>query len=147
MTRLCTLLVIVLALTLSGPTFAASASKGSSGSKGHSAKGSSGSKPVHVKGYTKKDGTKVAAHERKAPKTRTTATTTPASRDTHGRITRSAAAKHQFETQSGYPHGRPGYVVDHIVALACGGADVPANMQWQSVADGKAKDKTERKGC
>ena len=65
----------------------------------------------------------------------------------NGRLVRSAAAKHQFETQSGYPHGRPGYVVDHIVPLACGGADAPSNMQWQSVADGKAKDKVERKGC
>ena len=80
----------------------------------------SGSKTVHVKADTKKGGTTVAAHERKASKTRTTATTIPASRDTHGRTRRSAAAQHQFETQSGYPHGRPGYVVDHIVALACG---------------------------
>ena len=88
MTRLGTLLVVVLALMLSGPTFAASSSKGSGGSKGSSARGSSGSKPVHVKGYTKKDGTTVAAHERKAPKTRTTAPTTAASRNTHGRIRR-----------------------------------------------------------
>lgn len=40
-----------------------------------------------------------------------------------------------------------GYVVDHIVPLACGGADNPFNMQWQTIADGKAKDKTERKNC
>jgi hypothetical protein len=26
----------------------------------------------------------------------------------------------------------------------CGGADAPSNMQWQTVADAKAKDKTER---
>ena len=25
----------------------------------------------------------------------------------------------------------PGWVVDHIVPLCLGGADVPANMQWQ----------------
>ena len=41
----------------------------------------------------------------------------------------------------------PGYVVDHKKALACGGADSPYNMQWQSVAEGKAKDKWERKSC
>ena len=41
----------------------------------------------------------------------------------------------------------PGYIKDHINPLACGGADAPYNMQWQSVADGKAKDKWERKGC
>lgn len=40
-----------------------------------------------------------------------------------------------------------GYVVDHIVPLACGGADNPSNMQWQTIADGKAKDQIERKNC
>ena len=48
---------------------------------------------------------------------------------------------------TGYPHGRKGYVVDHIVPLTCGGADAPANMQWQTKEEGKAKDKTERIGC
>ena len=42
---------------------------------------------------------------------------------------------------------RSGYVIDHIVPLACGGADVPSNMQWQTVAAAKAKDKVERSGC
>lgn len=41
----------------------------------------------------------------------------------------------------------PGYVIDHVVPLDCGGADAPENMQWQSVADAKAKDRWERKGC
>lgn len=60
---------------------------------------------------------------------------------------RSSKAKYAFEVMSGHPHGWPGHVVDHIVPLACGGADAPANMQWQTAADGKAKDKWERKGC
>jgi hypothetical protein len=68
-------------------------------------------------------------------------------RDDKGRIQRSAAARHAFARQTGYPHGRSGYVIDHIVPLACGGADAPANMQWQTVAAGKAKDKVERKRC
>jgi hypothetical protein len=38
-------------------------------------------------------------------------------------------------------------VVDHIQPLACGGADAPSNMQWQTKAEGKAKDKWERAGC
>jgi hypothetical protein len=49
--------------------------------------------------------------------------------------------------QTGYPHGRKGYVVDHIKPLACGGKDEPSNMQWQTTAAAKVKDKTERKGC
>ncbi len=49
--------------------------------------------------------------------------------------------------QTGYRHGRKGSVVDHKVPLACGGADSPSNMQWQTKAEAKAKDKVERKGC
>jgi hypothetical protein len=45
--------------------------------------------------------------------------------------------------QSGYPNGRPGYVVDNRVPLKRGGADAPSNMQWQTKADAKAKDKWE----
>jgi hypothetical protein len=35
-------------------------------------------------------------------------------------------------------------VTEHKNPLECGGADTPSNMQWQTVADAKAKDKTER---
>jgi hypothetical protein len=72
------------------------------------------------------------------------------SRNRDGRIRRSSAAKHSFERQHPWPStGRtsgqcPGYVVDHVKPLECGGADSPGNMQWQTVAAGKAKDKTER---
>jgi len=34
-----------------------------------------------------------------------------------------------------------GYVIDHVVPLKRGGADAPANMQWQTTAAAKAKDK------
>lgn len=60
---------------------------------------------------------------------------------------RSSAARREFMRRSGYPRGRRGYVVDHIRPLACGGADTPDNMQWQTVAEAKAKDQTERAGC
>ena len=79
----------------------------------------------------------------------TRATSSSIKRDRHGRIRRSSAAKHAFEKQQPCPStGRttgqcPGYVVDHVRPLECGGADAPSNMQWQTVADGKAKDKTE----
>lgn len=67
-------------------------------------------------------------------------------RDSHGRIARSSKAKREFEKETRYPHGRPGYVIDHVIPLANGGADSPSNMQWQTKADAKAKDKWERGG-
>ena len=39
---------------------------------------------------------------------------------------------------------RPLYVVDHRIPLELGGQDEVANMQLQSKADGKAKDKVEQ---
>ena len=41
----------------------------------------------------------------------------------------------------------PGWVKDHIIPLACGGPDEPSNLQWQTDADAKAKDRWERRGC
>jgi hypothetical protein len=68
-------------------------------------------------------------------------------RNAKGRILRGTSAKFAFERATGYDHGRKGYVIDRIVPLACGGADNTSNMQWQSVADAKVKDRTERQGC
>jgi len=67
----------------------------------------------------------------------------------HERIKRSRAARHDFMSQHPCPSTRkangrcPGYVVDHVNPLECGGADTPSNMQWQTVAARKANDKTE----
>jgi hypothetical protein len=69
------------------------------------------------------------------------------------RTKRSQSAIVEFKLQQPCPatgaHKGPckGYVIDHIKPLACGGADAPGNMQWQTVADAKAKDKWERKAC
>jgi len=71
----------------------------------------------------------------------------PGARNSRGRLRRSAEAKDQFMRQTGHPHGWPGHVVDHIVPLACGGADAPGNMQWQTTQEAKAKDRVERRGC
>jgi hypothetical protein len=68
-------------------------------------------------------------------------------RDQHGRIARRDSAKRRFMVETGYPRGRAGFVIDHIIPLACGGADEPRNMQWQTIADAKAKDMIERRGC
>ncbi len=63
---------------------------------------------------------------------------------------RSHAARLAFERShpcpsTGERHGRcPGYVVDHIKPLSCGGADAPRNMQWQTIEEAKLKDKWER---
>lgn len=37
----------------------------------------------------------------------------------------------------------PGWVKDHIIALCDGGADAVANLQWQTVAQGRVKDRAE----
>lgn len=74
-------------------------------------------------------------------------------RDAHGKIKRSEKAKDDFKKANPCPaNGKnagscPGYVIDHITALACGGADNPENMQWQTLAEGKEKDSWERDGC
>jgi hypothetical protein len=82
-----------------------------------------------------------------APKHSRKATGVP--RDSKGHIQRSPEAKHEFRKShpcpsTGKTSGKcPGYVIDHVQALKRGGADAPSNMQWQSKAAAKAKDKAE----
>ena len=70
-------------------------------------------------------------------------------RDARGRIARSSSARHEFQRLNPCPStGRgsgkcPGYVIDHVRALKHGGADRPSNMQWQTVAAARAKDRIE----
>ena len=86
-------------------------------------------------------------------KTAPTTATGPIRRYPTGRIERSAAAKSAFQQSHPCPAtgsrtgSCPGYVVDHVKPLACGGADAPANMQWQTTVAAKEKDKIERVGC
>jgi hypothetical protein len=173
MRRIVTILVLLCCIT------SLSSAKGRSG--GHSSRPAksakvkkakqSKSKPVHVRGYTRKDGTYVAPYDRNLPGTAdrsasvTTTSTHPyrrdymadgftphgsVTRDKHGRIKRSRAARAEFMRShpcpaTGKTGGRcPGYIVDHVHALECGGPDAPSNMQWQTSADAKAKDKLER---
>jgi hypothetical protein len=129
-----------------------SSSHSSSGT--HSGVGRGG--PVHVHGYYRKDGKYVPSHTRHLPGTAPKVVTHQAhlyqthiasgyigARDSTGRIIRSEAAKDEFMRMTGFPHGRPGYVVDHIIALKRGGPDTPSNMQWQTIAEAKAKDRWE----
>lgn len=41
----------------------------------------------------------------------------------------------------------PGYIIDHIIPLCAKGPDHPSNMQWQTTAEAKEKDKEERRQC
>lgn len=69
------------------------------------------------------------------------------------RIKRSQGAKTAFKLANPCPATGArkgpckGHVIDHVTPLACGGPDTPANMQWQTVAEAKAKDRWERKAC
>jgi hypothetical protein len=66
---------------------------------------------------------------------------------------RSRAAKAEFQRQNWCPatnHPRgpcPGYEIDHITPLKCGGADSPHNMQWLTVAQHKIKTASEAGHC
>ena len=132
---------------------------------------------VHVRGYLRKDGTYVAPHERSIPGSGTSEgsssrgstnphlTSSGASggshsdfsqglqRDERGRIKRSEAAKDSFKRQHPCPSTSrmsgscPGYVIDHIVPLCASGPDAAYNMQWQTLEQGKEKDRWERKEC
>jgi len=68
----------------------------------------------------------------------------------HAREHRSHAARLAFQRTHPCPStGRrtgscPGYIVDHIKPIRCGGADSPRNMQWQTIAEARRKDKWER---
>jgi|ERR1700692_3052139 hypothetical protein len=70
-------------------------------------------------------------------------------RSTRGRIKRSPEARRAFQKSNPCPStgrrsgGCPGYVIDHVQPLKRGGADAPSNMQWQTKADAKAKDRVE----
>src|SRR5262249_6109685 len=100
-----TIRAVVVACVLLFLPAAGFASKGGSHAAGSShsshAKGGASSKPAHAKASTHS-----STHASAVP------------RSSNGRIKRSPAAKQAFEKQTGYPHGRPGYVVDHIVPLA-----------------------------
>lgn len=61
-------------------------------------------------------------------------------RDAHGRIKRSRQTREAFRRQTGYPHGRPGDVIDHIVPLKRGGSDSTANRPWHTNEEAKHKE-------
>jgi hypothetical protein len=70
-------------------------------------------------------------------------------RSTSHRYTRSRSVTSAFQRKNpcpstGWKSGPcPGYRKDHIVALCAGGSDSVSNMQWQTTAAAKSKDRTE----
>jgi hypothetical protein len=75
-------------------------------------------------------------------------------RDSSGRLSRSTSAVKTFQhvhpcPSTGSRTGPcPGWIIDHVVPLACGGCDVVHNMQWlpKKLKVGKpGKDSWERK--
>ena len=153
---------LVLAAILSTGSLAF-AQKGSHGG-GHSRSSSSRSSSRTSRTSTKAPTIKIAKAPKapkapkepkiaKAPKIKTESSSKCEScpRDTHGKIKRSKEATGAFQRQNPCPStGKTsgkcsGYVIDHKIPLAKGGADDPSNMQWQTKEAAKAKDKVERK--
>jgi 5-methylcytosine-specific restriction endonuclease McrA len=71
-------------------------------------------------------------------------------RDSRGHIRRSPAARRAFRAERPCPStgllvgACPGFQIDHIKPLHLGGKDEPANMQWLSVEEHRAKTERER---
>lgn len=74
------------------------------------------------------------------------------SQSTHRHYSRSREVTRAFQRSNPCPstgkrYGAcPGYIRDHVIALCAGGSDTVSNMQWQSTAAAKAKDRTECAG-
>ena len=77
-------------------------------------------------------------------------------RDEDGRISRSASVLRRFQEihpcpSTGSTVGKcPGWALDHVIPLACGGCDQIENLQWlkntiKSCAGTECKDRWERK--
>jgi hypothetical protein len=58
-------------------------------------------------------------------------------------VTREFQREHPCPSTGKTSGACPGYRKDHVVPLACGGAEVVANLQWQTIAAAKAKDRWE----
>lgn len=79
----------------------------------------------------------------------------PPARDADGKIKRSHAVLAAFEKAhpcpaAGAGYSCPGWAMDHVIPLACGGCDAVWNLQWlpdeiKNCAGTKCKDRFERK--
>ncbi len=105
--------------------------------------------PVHRVATPKPKAQRVAASKYQAtlkpPAKQTAAPSTRYPNETARNV--SQATKDNVYRLAGVAPKTPGYVVDHVRPLACGGGNSTANLQLQTVAAGKAKDRWERQGC
>ena len=62
-------------------------------------------------------------------------------------VTREFQREHPCPSTGKTNGARLGYRKDHTIPLGCGGPDAVSNLQWQTVAAAKAKDRVERRGC
>ena len=62
-------------------------------------------------------------------------------------VTREFQREHPCPSTGKTSGACPGYRKDHIKPLACGGSDAVSNMQWQTVAAARAKDRWELRAC
>lgn len=60
--------------------------------------------------------------------------------DKDGRVVQSTDARRRFMEQSGYPQGRIGYVICHIVPVYNGGLDAVENMTWRPINEAFAQE-------
>ena len=142
----------VLAIFLPGLTEAKGHSSGSShhssSPRSHVSTGSHASSP-RTSTHAPRRSSHATTHSSSAPTTHSSRAAPGVARDSRGRIARSTSAKKEFQKSHPCPaNGRTsgpcgGYVVDHVQPLKRGGADSPSNMQWQTIAAAKAKDRVE----
>jgi hypothetical protein len=91
----------------------------------------------------------VAAVAKKSPHEPASHAATGVTRNAQGKIARSGRARGEFKRTHPCPStgqragGCPGYVIDHVHPLKRGGPDTAANMQWQTKAEARAKDRIE----
>jgi hypothetical protein len=151
-----TIVFAIFLLLVAAPTWARRSGRGSSRSASRSAprstrarssRSSARSSFHHVPRRASRSAARMAARSTNGARS-SAAKCTTCVRTSNGRIARSTAAKRSFQAShpcpaTGKTSGAcPGYVVDHIKALKRGGADAPGNMQWQTTAAAKAKDKS-----
>ncbi len=60
--------------------------------------------------------------------------------DKEGRVVQSTDSRRRFMEQSGYPQGRIGYVICHLVPVYNGGLDTVENMVWRPINEAFAQE-------